>query len=95
MTFFERAGAALPIIYDPMDYLAGNVVAWDLSKPGKVKGEGNGKAMVHIGIVSNYVSEHTGNPLIVHNIGAGPQLNDMLFDFKIIGHYRSETLERE
>jgi len=27
-------------------------------------------------------------PLIVHNIGAGPQLEDMLFDYKITGHYR-------
>ena len=96
MTYFERAGASLPITDDPMDYLAGNVVAWDLSKPGEAKGEGNGKAMLHIGIVSNYVSEHTSNPLIVHNIGAGPQLNDMLFDFKIIGHYKyNETFARK
>ena len=75
----------MPITDDPMDYLAGNVVAWDLSKG---KGEGNGKVLLHIGIVSNYVSEHTSNPLIVHNIGAGPQMNDMLFDYKIIGHYK-------
>jgi hypothetical protein len=27
-------------------------------------------------------------PLIVHNIGAGPVLEDMLFNYKITGHYR-------
>jgi uncharacterized protein len=26
--------------------------------------------------------------MIVHNIGAGPKLEDVLFDWKIIGHYR-------
>ena len=62
------------------------MVAWDIS-------DGKGKGLVHIGIVSNYVSEVTGNPLIIHNIGAGPQMNDMLFDYKIIGHYRYGKLK--
>ena len=81
MTYFKRSGASLKITDNPFDYFAGNIVAWDIS-------QGKGKGLVHIGIVSNYVSEVTGNPLIVHNIGAGPQMNDMLFDFKIIGHYK-------
>lgn len=81
MTFFKRAGASLKITDDPLDYYAGNVVAWELDT-------GKGKRMVHIGIVSNYVSELTSNPLIIHNIGAGPQMNDMLFRHKIIGHYK-------
>ncbi|WP_299881401.1 DUF1287 domain-containing protein [uncultured Cocleimonas sp.] len=93
MTFFERAGASLPITNDPMDYLAGNVVAWDLSQTNGSNTKG--KSMLHIGIVSNFVSEHTSNPLIVHNIGGGPQMNDMLFDFKIIGHYKSEVFSQE
>ena len=93
MTYFERAGASVAITDNPLDYYAGDVVAWDLSKAGaEGNGEGNGKVLLHIGIVSNYVSEVTSNPLIVHNIGAGPQMNDMLFDYKIIGHYRSEAL---
>ena len=29
-----------------------------------------------------------GRPLIVHNIGAGTQVEDMLFDYVITGHYR-------
>ncbi|MDH5647516.1 MAG: DUF1287 domain-containing protein, partial [Candidatus Heimdallarchaeota archaeon] len=32
--------------------------------------------------------KETGNPMIVHNIGRGPELEDMLFSFKITGHYR-------
>ena len=27
-------------------------------------------------------------PLIVHNIGRGPKLEDMLFAYPITGHYR-------
>lgn len=77
MTFFKRAGAALRITSNPLDYRAGEIVAWEM---------GNG--MTHIGIVSTHVSEKTGNPLIVHNIGIGPELTDILFDFKIIGHYK-------
>jgi len=77
MTFFKRAGAALPITDAPADYRAGNIVAWDLAD-----------GLTHIGIVSTQVSKESGNPLIVHNIGAGPVLEDMLFEYKIIGHYR-------
>ncbi|HAG39914.1 MAG TPA: DUF1287 domain-containing protein, partial [Pseudoalteromonas sp.] len=29
-------------------------------------------------------------PLIVHNIGRGAEKTDMLFDYKITGHYRFE-----
>jgi uncharacterized protein YijF (DUF1287 family) len=42
----------------------------------------------HIGIVVDKKSEDGERPLIVHNIGAGPQLEDMLFEFKVTGHYR-------
>ena len=81
MTYFERKGTSLGISNDPLDYYAGDIVTWNLD---------NG--MVHIGIVSNYLSENTNNPLIIHNIGAGPQMNDMLFDFEITGHYKYGNL---
>ena len=42
----------------------------------------------HIGIVTEKVNPTTGNPMIVHNIGSGPQLQDMLFGYKITGHYK-------
>lgn len=77
MTLFNRAGRSLPISADPRDYTPGDIVAWDL-----------GGAVTHIGIVSTQTSAESGDPLIVHNIGAGAAMDDMLFDYEIIGHYR-------
>jgi uncharacterized protein YijF (DUF1287 family) len=42
----------------------------------------------HIGIVAGRRSTDGRRPLIVHNIGAGPRLEDRLFAFPITGHYR-------
>jgi uncharacterized protein YijF (DUF1287 family) len=78
MTFFERQGAALPITQEARDYKPGDVVTWDL-----------GGGMTHIGIVVNVPSEADENRLqIVHNIGAGPRMEDVLFAWKITGRYR-------
>ncbi len=77
MVFFKRFGISLPINKNPKLYLPGDIVTWNL--------EG---AITHIGIVSDKISKKTGNPLIVHNIGGGPVLQDMLFDYKITGHFR-------
>jgi uncharacterized protein YijF (DUF1287 family) len=41
----------------------------------------------HIGIVTEKRSA-SGRPVIVHNIGRGPKLEDVLFKFEIKGHYR-------
>jgi uncharacterized protein YijF (DUF1287 family) len=41
----------------------------------------------HIGIVAAERSP-AGVPLIVHNIGRGPEIEDVLFGFPITGHYR-------
>lgn len=41
-----------------------------------------------IGIVSDRVAADSGRPLILHNIGAGPAEEDMLFSYPITGHYR-------
>lgn len=75
--FFAHMGAALPISHDANNYLPGDLVTWDIM-PG----------MPHIGIVSNNISEDKKRPLIVHNIGKGPKLEDVLFSMKITGHYR-------
>lgn len=77
-TFFTRKGKSLPITKNGADYKPGDVVAWDL----------NGKGMTHIGIVSNFWSEKTKRFSIIHNIGAGTTTEDVLFEWKIIGHYR-------
>ncbi len=75
--FFARKGSALPITYRANDYLPGDLVTWDIT-PG----------MPHIGIVTNKVSNDKRRPLIVHNIGKGPKLDDVLFTMKVTGHYR-------
>jgi uncharacterized protein YijF (DUF1287 family) len=77
MTFFERRRKALPGTTNRGDYLPGDIVAWDL-----------GGGVEHIGIVSNQISEPERHFLIIHNIGAGTRAEDVLFNWKIIGHYR-------
>ncbi|WP_242135774.1 DUF1287 domain-containing protein [Aestuariivivens marinum] len=77
MTYFKRQGAELPISLKANDYISGDVVCWNL-----------GGAITHIGIVVNKKSKDGKRFLIVHNIGRGQVLEDCLFDFKIIGHYR-------
>jgi uncharacterized protein len=76
MVFFARNGTRLSASQRTEDYLPGDIVAWDL-----------GGGVTHIGIV---VDKRGGNRryMVVHNIGRGPQMEDVLFDWKIIGHYR-------
>lgn len=76
MVFFSRKGTALPMTRRPGDYSPGDIVAWDL-----------GGGITHIGIVVDRKGT-SGNYMVVHNIGRGPQMEDVLFDWKIIGHYR-------
>ena len=78
MVFFEREGARLPVTQEARDYKPGDVVTWDL-----------GGGLTHIGIVVNVPSEADAARMqIVHNIGAGPKMEDVLFGWKITGHYR-------
>jgi hypothetical protein len=85
MVFFERAGAGLPVTQDARDYKPGDVVTWDL--PG---------GLTHIGIVVNVPSDADESRMqIVHNIGAGPKMEDVLFNWKITGHYRYAGPEEE
>ncbi|MBI5200169.1 MAG: DUF1287 domain-containing protein [Elusimicrobia bacterium] len=75
MTYFAKHSTMEPITDKPSDYAPGDVVAWDL-----------GGGLNHIGLVVDRAAG--GRPMIVHNIGAGPQLEDALFSWRIIGHYR-------
>ena len=77
MTFFKRKGAEKSISEESIDYKPGDIVCWNL-----------GGAITHIGIVVDKKSKDGKRNLIVHNIGGGQVLEDCLFDFKIIGHYR-------
>jgi uncharacterized protein len=73
--FFKRHGKELPVSKEPGDYKPGDIVTWRLP---------DGRP--HIGLVSDRRSG--GVPLIVHNIGAGAEVENTLFEFKIAGHYR-------
>lgn len=77
LVFFSRKGETLAVTARPEDYLPGDIVAWDL-----------GGGVLHIGIVVGEKSADGGRHLIVHNIGQGPKMEDELFQWKIIGHYR-------
>ena len=77
MVFFAHKGESLPISLRSKDYLPGDIVTWDL-----------GGNVPHIGIVVNVKSPQGGPFMIVHNIGQGPKMEDVLFSWKITGHYR-------
>lgn len=74
--FFARKGQVLPIDQDNETYLAGDIVTWKLPD-----------GINHIGIVTNKKSSF-GTPLVVHNSASGQRLQNILFHFKITGHYR-------
>jgi uncharacterized protein len=77
MVFFSRKGETLPVTGRAQDYSPGDIVTWDL-----------GGDVPHIGIVVNVKSAESGRFLMVHNIGQGPKMEDVLFSWKITGHYR-------
>jgi uncharacterized protein YijF (DUF1287 family) len=39
-------------------------------------------------MVVDQKSPRSGRFLVVHSIGRGPQMEDVLFEWKIIGHYQ-------
>jgi uncharacterized protein len=77
MMYFSRLGKALPIVERAQHFQAGDIVAWDL-----------GTGQTHIGIVSDERNLLLQRPLIFHNIGAGVKHEDVLFQWRVIGHYR-------
>ena len=76
MTWFKRQGWSLPLSQQAGAYRPGDIVTWDL-----------GRGFTHIGIVSDRQAA-TGTPLVLHNIGRGTQEEDILFAYRITGHYR-------
>ncbi len=77
MTYFDRFVEVISITSDPDNYLPGDIVCWDL-----------GGGITHIGFVSNRKSSDSNSHMIIHNIGNGQVLEDCLFNYHIIGHYR-------
>lgn len=77
MMWLKRQGKAVSITANAKDYWPGDIVAWDL-----------GGGITHIGLMTNRLSDDDKTFQVVHNIGAGARLENVLFNWKIIGHYR-------
>ncbi|MFD1260307.1 DUF1287 domain-containing protein [Entomomonas asaccharolytica] len=75
--FFKRQGKSLPVTQWANDYQPGDIVSWRLD---------NG--LPHIGIVSTNMNMDQTRLLVIHNIGWGAQEEDVLFEWKMSGHYR-------
>ena len=77
--FFGRKGEKLKFTQNASEYETGDLVTWMI----------NGK-MPHIGIVTHKKSADGKRNLIVHNVEGGQVLEDCLFSWKIVGHFRYE-----
>jgi uncharacterized protein len=75
-TFLTRQGARLPIASDHATWRTGDIMTCLV-----------GGNLPHIGIVSDKRTLG-GRPLVIHNIGRGTQEEDILFAFKLTGHFR-------
>lgn len=78
-TYMTRQGYRLSPSLDPKAFRPGDIVAWNL--------RGDAGFLPHIGIVTDRIGA-SGWPMIVHNIGAGPKLEDVLFAWPMTGRYR-------
>jgi uncharacterized protein len=76
MVWLQRKGKAVPMTNNPQDYQLGDIVTWDF-----------GGGQQHIGLVSNMLFKPNRFG-IVHNVGDGAKVEDILFRWKQIGHYR-------
>ncbi|MFN8326188.1 MAG: DUF1287 domain-containing protein [Flavobacteriaceae bacterium] len=75
--FFERKGKKLAVTQNSNDYKTGEIVTWMI-----------GGKLPHIGIITNKKSSDGKRPMIVHNVGGGQVLEDCLFSYDIVGHFR-------
>lgn len=75
-TYFKRNRWEIPISTNAQNFQTGDLVTC-IVPPN----------LPHIMIISDRTNA-AGQPLIIHNIGAGTQEEDRLFEFKITGHYR-------
>lgn len=82
MYFFSRKGMVLPVSRNGADYHEGDIVCWQLPR-----------GLKHIGMVVHQKSKDQQRPLVIHNIGEGQVVEDCLFKYRIIGHYRYATIK--
>lgn len=76
-TFFTRKGEKLPVSKSASDYKTGDLVTWMINDK-----------VPHIGIITHLESNDNKRPLIVHNVGGGQVIEDCLFSYEIVGHFR-------
>ncbi|CAM3973368.1 DUF1287 domain-containing protein [Flavobacterium antarcticum] len=76
-TFFTRKGQKLAVTKNASDYKTGEMVTWMINDK-----------MPHIGIITHLKSNDGKRFLIVHNVGGGQVLEDCLFKYKLVGHYK-------
>lgn len=76
-TWLAREDKSVSISTDAADYLPGDFDTWRLDG-----------GLPHIGIISAQRSADRQRPLIIYNIGNGARIEDVLFAWKINGHYR-------
>jgi uncharacterized protein YijF (DUF1287 family) len=80
--FFSRKGKSLPVTENVTDYLPGDIVTWRLP---------NGTD--HIGMVVDKKTA-SGAYMVEHNVGDGPQIEDVLLEWDLTGHYRYEPVRQ-
>lgn len=74
--FFERHGESKSITRNASDYRPGDIVIWSLADAKK-----------HIGIIVPGPGEHMSEPWVVHNLGAGVKWENILFEYRVEGHF--------
>lgn len=77
MVFFRRKGTALAATRDAGEYYPGDIIGWHL-----------GGGMTHIGILTSRSAPGTDRLMVAHHVGGPPRVDDSLFRWEIIGHYR-------
>ena len=75
-TYLKREGTSLGVSRKAKDFKPGDIVSW------RIAGR-----LPHIGIVSDKTAPD-GTPLIIHNVGAGPREENVLFAYKMTDHFR-------
>ena len=75
--FFSKKGKTLAVTQNASDYKTGEIVTWMINDK-----------LPHIGIITHLKSEDNKRNLIVHNVGGGQVLEDCLFNYTIVGHYK-------
>ncbi|MBN2143620.1 MAG: DUF1287 domain-containing protein [Candidatus Aureabacteria bacterium] len=78
MVYFRNKAIELPVTRRSRDYLPGDIVVWKINNK------------LHIGIVVDLPSKNRPNRYMIahHSIKSGPKVQDMLFAWKMVGHYR-------